>query len=32
MTVPKGANTGTVLRLKGKGARRNDKNVMATNT
>ena len=25
MTVPKGANTGTVLRLKGKGARRSDK-------
>ena len=25
MTVPKGANSGTVLRLKGKGARRGDK-------
>jgi DnaJ-class molecular chaperone len=25
MTVPKGANTGTVLRLTGKGARRSDK-------
>ena len=25
MTVPKGANTGTVLRLKGKGAQRSDK-------
>jgi DnaJ-class molecular chaperone len=25
MTVPKGANTGTVLRLKGKGAPRSDK-------
>jgi DnaJ-class molecular chaperone len=25
MTVPKGANTGTVLRLRGKGAQRSDK-------
>jgi len=28
MTVPKGANTGTVLRLKGKGAPRSDKKYL----